>query len=206
MRAGMDAESRDRLLERLRGSRWYAAFYRGVGGTEADTVQMLTDACASRNLALQPSADIDELYRMAHAAEAEFVRRLERLGMPFSRTHMFKRRERFVEKLKEYADRSPANILDVLRTRIVLKTMSEVPAAIDRIMDSFDVVSVIETPLKSPYRAINVKVRMSTGFIAEIQVTDACYAKESVSEHKDYEVRRTGGKGTGIDYYAACRK
>lgn len=154
---------------------------------------------------LQPTEDIDRLYALARDAEPEFVQKLWRLGLPFDQEHMFKSRDRVLEKLHEYPDGSPRNITDILRTRIVCDTIDECRQVLDRMFDLFDIVYVKDTTQKiSGYRSINVHVRLRRRFIAEIQLVDACTLRISNQEHKDYEIRRTGGKGQNKDWYQEC--
>ena len=205
LRQHLSPEESEDLALHLRGSRWYVPFYRGIGGTRADMLQISRDLRKHTYTHLQPTEDIDRLYALARNAEPEFVQKLQRLGLPFDQAHMFKNQERVVEKLHEYPDGSPRNITDILRTRIVCPTIDECRVVLDRMFGIFDIVYIKDTTDKiNGYRSINVRVRLRGKFIAEIQLIDACTLRVSKLEHKDYEIRRTGGQGEDKDWFKEC--
>lgn len=130
--------------------------------------------------------------------------------------------KRAVEKMYTDADNEsremdPADVKDLLRSTIVVRSQDDVSAAIAAVKAGFDVVRIKDrftSPMNTGYRDVLINVKMPNGILAEIQINipEMLSAKENHG-HKLFEVSRVQKDGSDLkkavdaamlEYYAAA--
>lgn len=175
------------------------------GNVQAQVAWML-DSSRSDNskkidkkLLVQPSGNLDELYRLAEEGRAEFKQFMEQAKEALGAKTLLSRpvlksKERILEKMKEDGAQDASQIYDIDGHTLIFDDLGGVARGLKYFMGQGAAIRIKNNYANaSPagYRDININIKLPNGMISEIQInTEAMMeAKEGVG-HVFYEVMR----------------
>ena len=152
----------------------------------------------------QHITNFDALYRQAEESQSLYTATMdkylaqlrERYPGTFDDVHLeqgkLKSRARALSKINGDYDGETDKIADLVRGRFVVNTAQQAdilrhdllehpPFKVEQLKDQF------AEPLDTQFRALNAKIRLSNGHLAEFRVEDKRMAEASTEKHKAYE-------------------
>ncbi len=152
-----------------------------------------------KKLLVQPSGDLDELYKLAEEARAGFRQFMEKAKSDLGAKALLSRpvlksKERILEKMKEDGVTDASQIYDIDGHTLVFDGLDGVAKGLKYFMAQGAAIRIknnYANPSPAGYRDVNVNIKLPNGMISEIQInTEAMMeAKEGVG-HIFYEVMR----------------
>jgi hypothetical protein len=170
---------------------------------ENDVVKRLFDPnnkkdCPRKDM-VQPTGDIDELYKMAEAVRGDFRAVMEKLKDELGASELLSRptlknRERVKEKMAEDGATDASMIYDIDGHTLVFDNLEGIGKALDYFMKDPRVIRIknyYATPTLAGYRGVNINVKLPNGMISEIQLnTKAMIEAKEKYGHLFYEITR----------------
>ena len=195
-------------LKKIAPGKWVAPEGREKKAEEpkiSDKAKWLLDSGTQRvaksGELVQPTGDIDELYKMSEDVRDEFRDLVSEAKDKLGATKMHSRKElkgrkRILEKIKESGDPDARNINDIDGHTLEFDDLDKLADAVKYFMDRPDVIQVknkFGNPTSEGYRDVNIRIQLSNGVVSELQLNMApmMVAKESIG-HVLYEVVREG--------------
>lgn len=172
-------------------------------GEQSEAVKRLLDPSnqkpCKRDELLQPSGDIDTLYKMAEEVRADFRKVMEGLKEQLGASELLSRpvlknKERVIEKMKEDGAKDASQIYDIDGHTLVFNDLESLSKAVDFFQKDPRVMRIknyYANPTPLGYRGVNINVKLPNGMISEIQLnTKAMIEAKENYEHVFYEVAR----------------
>lgn len=147
---------------------------------------------------VQPSKDIEELYRLAEDARAGFKASVEeaakKLGvLEVQSRDKLKDRGRVEEKMREDCAPDASQVYDFDGHTLIFDGLESLASAVEFFMADPRVMRLknnFATPSPVGYRDINMNVKLPNGMISEVQLTTKAMAEAKSEGHVFYEVWR----------------
>lgn len=154
---------------------------------------------ADKKLLVQPTGDIEELYKQAEDMRKPFRAWMEQVKDEVGAAELLSRpvlksKERVVQKMKADGENDASHIYDIDGHTLVFDDLQGVARALEYFLGHKGTVRVKNNfahPSALGYRDINVNVRLPNGMISEIQLnTKAMLEAKEKTAHLFYEVSR----------------
>lgn len=174
-------------------------------GEDAD-VQWLLDGNREDNqkkidksLLVQPSGDLDSLYKLAEEGRAGFKEFMDKAKDELGAKKLLSRpvlksKERILEKMKEDGAKDASQIYDIDGHTLVFDDLAGVAKALKYFMaqgGSVRIKNNYAKPSPAGYRDININFKLPNGMISEVQInTESMMEAKEGAGHVFYEVMR----------------
>lgn len=148
---------------------------------------------------VQPSGNLDDLYKLAEEARPGFKQFMEQAAKELGAKKLLsrpelKRKERIQEKMKEDGAKDASQIYDIDGHTLVFDNLEGVAKALRYFMSQGGSVRIKNNyakPSPAGYRDININFKLPNGMISEVQInTDAMMEAKDGVGHVFYEVMR----------------
>jgi len=152
-----------------------------------------------KSLLVQPSGDLDELYKLAEEARPGFKQFMEQAAEQLGAKKLLSRpvlksKERILEKMKEDGAKDSSQIYDIDGHTLVFDDLEGVAKALRYFMSQGGSVRVKNNyakPSPAGYRDVNINFKLPNGMISEVQInTEAMMEAKEGPGHVFYEVMR----------------
>jgi len=153
---------------------------------------------------VQPSGDVDELYKLAEDARAGFKASMEKAAELLGAVELMSRpvlksRERISQKIKGDGAKDASQIYDIDGHTLIFDDIEGVAKALDFFMKDPRVIRIknnYANPTALGYRDINMNVKLPNGMISEVQInTRAMVEAKEGAGHVFYELSREAEGG-----------
>jgi hypothetical protein len=145
----------------------------------------------------QTHGDLSRLYREAQQAMPEMVSMVRKLQRKFGVWPVLplalKPRDRAEQKIAADYGGDASRVRDLLRCRMVVKSLEQADAVLRFMQEEGGVVEVkdrFREPHGHGHRSLTVTRRFSNGHVGEVQIHLACYFALEKQTHKIYEEMR----------------
>lgn len=165
-----------------------------IDGERTDNLKTI-----DKNKLVQPSGDLDQLYKLAEEARGGFKAFMEKAQEATGAKRLMSRpvlkdRKRVLEKMKEDGAKDASQIYDIDGHTLIYDDLAGVARGLKYFMEQGAAIRIknnFAKPSMQGYRDVNINIKLPNGMISEIQLnTEAMMEAKDGPGHIFYEVFR----------------